>query len=145
MALVGRLAAGMAHSIRNPFTSVNVAVSAQPVRLELNEEQEEDFDVISAEIRHIDTIVQNFLEIRWPPKLQMQSISLLNVVDSTIQLLGHRLRSYDVQLKIERAQPLPVVSADPEQLKEVLVKHHRHAGQVYGQRHHHNSGGSGLR
>jgi signal transduction histidine kinase len=51
----------------------------------------------------------------------MQSISPSNVVDSTIQLLGHRLRSYDVQLKIERQQSLPVVSADPEQLKEVIV------------------------
>jgi signal transduction histidine kinase len=89
--------------------------------LELNAEQEEDFEVISAEIRHIDTIVQNFLEFSRPPKLQMQSISPSNVVDSTIQLLGHRLRSYDVQLKIERQQSLPVVSADPEQLKEVIV------------------------
>ena len=43
------------------------------------------------------------------------------MVDSTVQLLGHRLHSYDVQLEIERRRPLPVVSADPEQLKEVLV------------------------
>jgi len=121
MALVGRLAAGMAHSIRNPFTSVKMRLFSLNRSLELNEEQEEDFDVISAEIRHIDTIVQNFLEFSRPPKLQMQSISPSNVVDSTIQLLGHRLRSYDVQLKIERQQPLPVVSADQEQLKEVMV------------------------
>ena len=121
MALVGRLAAGMAHSIRNPFTSVKMRLFSLNRSLELNEEQEEDFEVISAEIRHIDTIVQNFLEFSRPPKLQMQSVSPSNVVDSTIQLLAHRLRSYDVQLKIERAQPLPVVSADPEQLKEVLV------------------------
>jgi signal transduction histidine kinase len=51
----------------------------------------------------------------------MQPISPSTVVDSTIQLLGHRLRSYDVQLKLERCRPLPVVAADPEQLKEVLV------------------------
>ncbi|MFZ1199949.1 MAG: ATP-binding protein [Desulfobacterales bacterium] len=121
MALVGRLAAGMAHSIRNPFTSVKMRLFSLHRSLELNEEQVEDFDVISAEIRHIDTIVQNFLEFSRPPKLQMQSISPSTVVDSTIQLLGHRLRSYDVQLAIERRQPLPVVSADPEQLKEVLV------------------------
>jgi signal transduction histidine kinase len=121
MALVGRLAAGMAHSIRNPFTSVKMRLFSLNRSLELNEEQEEDFDVISTEIRHIDTIVQNFLEFSRPPKLQMQFISPSNVVDSTIQLLGHRLHSYDVQLKIERPKPLPVVSADPEQLKEVLV------------------------
>ncbi|MGA9234734.1 MAG: ATP-binding protein [Desulfobacterales bacterium] len=132
MALVGRLAAGMAHSIRNPFTSVKMRLFSLNRSLELNEEQEEDFDVISAEIRHIDTIVQNFLEFSRPPKLQMQSISPSNVVDSTIQLLGHRLRSYDVQLKIERSQHLPVVSADPEQLKEVLVNIIVNACEVMG-------------
>jgi signal transduction histidine kinase len=121
MALVGRLAAGMAHSVRNPFTSVKMRLFSLNRSLELNEEQEEDFDVISTEIRHIDTIVQNFLEFSRPPKLQMQSVSPSTVVDSTIQLLGHRLRSYDVQLKIERPQPLPMVSADLEQLKEVMV------------------------
>jgi signal transduction histidine kinase len=121
MALVGRLAAGMAHSIRNPFTSVKMRLFSLGRSLDLTEEQEEDLDVISAEIRHIDTIVQNFLEFSRPPKLQMQPISPSTVVDSTIQLLGHRLRSYDVQLKLERCRPLPVVAADPEQLKEVLV------------------------
>ncbi|MFY9704408.1 MAG: ATP-binding protein, partial [Desulfobacterales bacterium] len=121
-----------AHSIRNPFTSVKMRLFSLNRSLELNEEQEEDFDVISAEIRHIDTIVQNFLEFSRPPKLQMQSISPSNVVDSTIQLLGHRLRSYDVQLKIERSQHLPVVSADPEQLKEVLVNIIVNACEVMG-------------
>ncbi len=121
MALVGRLAAGMAHSIRNPFTSVKMRLFSLNRSLDLNEAQEEDFEVISDEIRHIDTIVQNFLEFSRPPKLQMQPISPSTVVDSTIQLLGHRLRSYDVQLEIERLRPLPVVLTDAEQLKEVLV------------------------
>jgi signal transduction histidine kinase len=36
-------------------------------------------------------------------------------------LLRHRLKSYDVTVSLERGQPLPEVSLDPEQLKEVLV------------------------
>lgn len=121
MALVGKLAAGMAHSIRNPFTSVKMRLFSLNRSLEFTDTQKEDFDVISEEIRHIDTIVQNFLEFSRPPKLNIQPISPSIVVDQAIVLLKHRLKSYDVEVTIERERNLPEIDADPEQLKEVLV------------------------
>jgi len=121
MALVGKLAAGMAHSIRNPFTSVKMRLFSLNRSLKLSDSQKEDFDVISQEIRHIDTIVQNFLEFSRPPKLKIQPISPSLVVDQAVQLLKHRLKSYDVEVTIERQRNLPEIDADPEQLKEVLV------------------------
>ena len=121
MALVGKLAAGMAHSIRNPFTSVKMRLFSLSRTLELNATQEEDFAVISQEIRHIDTIVQNFLEFSRPPKLMMQPVSPSAVVDNVLQLLSHRLKSYGVEVRVNRPAPLPEVMGDPEQLKEVLV------------------------
>lgn len=121
MAMVGKLAAGMAHSIRNPFTSVKMRLFSLNRSLKFTGTQKEDFDVISEEIRRIDTIVQNFLEFSRPPKLTIQSISPSTVVDQTIQLLKYRLRSYDVIVKVEREQNLPEIDADPEQLKEVFV------------------------
>jgi signal transduction histidine kinase len=121
LAMVGKLAAGMAHSIRNPFTSVQMRLFSLNRSLKLDSEQREDFQVISEEIRHIDTIVQNFLEFSRPPKLKMQPLSPSMVVDMALQLLRHRLRSYDVSVTLDRAQPLPDVTVDPEQLKEVLV------------------------
>ncbi|MFC1857821.1 sensor histidine kinase [Thermodesulfobacteriota bacterium] len=121
MALVGKLAAGMAHSIRNPFTSVKMRLFSLGRSLDLSGSQEEDFEVISEEIRHIDTIVQNFLEFSRPPKLQMQLISPSAIVDSAIQLLVHRLKSYDVTVTVNRQGPLPEIQADSEQLKEVMV------------------------
>ena len=121
MALVGRLAAGMAHSIRNPFTSVKMRLFSLGRSLKLDTTQQEDFEVISQEIRHIDTIVQNFLEFSRPPKLIMQPISPSVIVDYALQLLSHRLDSYGVSVDVVRGEPLPNVMADPEQLKEVLV------------------------
>ncbi|GBC59571.1 histidine kinase [Desulfonema ishimotonii] len=121
MAMVGKLAAGMAHSIRNPFTSVKMRLFSLSRTLEMSETQKEDFDVISEEIRHVDTIVQNFLEFSRPPKLRMQQISPSTVVDMALQLLAHRLKSYDVTPGVNRKEMLPAVAADPEQLKEVLV------------------------
>jgi signal transduction histidine kinase len=122
MALVGKLAAGMAHSIRNPFTSVKMRLFSLGRTLKLNITQQEDFEVISQEIRHIDTIVQNFLEFSRPPKLVMQAISPSTIVDHCLQLLSHRLDSYGVAVDVVRPNGmLPEVNADPEQLKEVLA------------------------
>lgn len=121
MAMVGKLAAGMAHSIRNPFTSVKMRLFSLARTLRMTPAQKEDFDVISEEIRHVDTIVQNFLEFSRPPKLAMQSISISTIVDNTLQLLSHRLKSYDVTVELSRPHHLPPLQADPEQLKEVLV------------------------
>jgi len=121
MALVGKLAASMAHSIRNPFTSVKMRLFSLSRSLDLDEVQKEDLDVISAEIRHIDTIVQNFLEFSRPPKLKITSVSPSSVVDAALRLLQYRLKSYDVSVTVSRPVPLPPTPVDIEQLKEVVV------------------------
>jgi len=121
MAMVGKLAAGVAHSIRNPLTSVKMRLFSLGRTLDLSPTHKEDFGVISEEIGHIDTIVQNFLEFSRPPKLKIQKVSPSEVVDLVIQLLEHRLESYEVDIEVHRKQALPEIQVDPEQLKEVLV------------------------
>jgi signal transduction histidine kinase len=121
MAQIGKLAAGVAHSIRNPLTSVKMRLFTMGRTLSLSEAQKEDFDVISEEIGHIDTIVQNFLEFSRPPKLKIQKMSPSDVVDMAIQLLRHRIESYGVELELQRGRRLPDIDMDPEQMKEVFV------------------------
>jgi len=121
MALVGKLAAGTSHSIRNPLTSVKMRLFSLSRSLELDANQKEDFDVISEEITHIDTIVENFLEFSRPPRLKMRTVNPKHVVDLAIKLLQHRLESYGVRIRLDRKQSVPDIQIDPEQLKEVLV------------------------
>jgi signal transduction histidine kinase len=134
LALVGKLAAGTAHSIRNPLTSVKMRLFSLGRSLDLSGAQQDDFDVISEEIRHIDTIVQNFLEFSRPPKLKMQTVSLSDVVDTVLRLLHHRLQSYGVEVTLHRPKRLPEITADPEQIKEVLVNLLINACEVTGQK-----------
>jgi signal transduction histidine kinase len=121
MVVVGKLAAGMAHSIRNPLTSVKMRLFSLNRTLDLSSHQKEDFQVISEEILHIDSIVQSFLEFSRPPKLRVQDMSPSEVVDHVLRLLAHRLESYNVTVRLERNGSLPEVKVDPERLKEVLV------------------------
>ena len=121
LASVGRLAAGVAHSIRNPLTSVKMRLFSLERTLQLTQVHQDDFKVISEEIRHIDNIVRNFLEFSRRPKLRVEPVSPSDVVDQALTLLSHRLESYGVRVKLNRPSRLPKARVDPEQLKEVLV------------------------
>ncbi|MFZ5452885.1 MAG: ATP-binding protein [Thermodesulfobacteriota bacterium] len=120
-ALVGKLAAGAAHSIRNPLTSVKMRLWSMNRSVDLNVPEREDLEAISEEIRHIDTIVSNFLQFSRPQKLQREKISPSEVVEQALKLMKNRLQLYGVTVNLIREKPLPEIMADPEQLREVLV------------------------
>ncbi len=121
MALLGKLAAGTAHSIRNPLTSVKMRLFSLNRSCNFTKLQSEDFNVISDEIKQINKIVENFLEFSRPPKLKMKKMSPSIVVDSALHLLEQRLKSYHVTTRVIRHQQLSDTLIDPEQLKEVIV------------------------
>lgn len=121
LAMVGRLSAGVAHSIRNPLTSVKMRLFSLERSLALDEMQQEDFTVIADEIRHMDSIIGNFLEFARPPRLRMQMKSPTEVVDQALLLLRHRVESYGIEVRVFREGKLPELLLDPEQIKEVLV------------------------
>ncbi|MDY0131801.1 MAG: ATP-binding protein [Desulforegulaceae bacterium] len=121
LALVGKLAAGVAHSIRNPFTSVKMRLFSLSRSLNLSFTHEEDFQVISDEIGRIDNIIQNFLEFSRLPKLKMEYCHTYPIITSVIQLLEHRLKTYDVHTKYIRSRFNPVIFADADRIREALI------------------------
>lgn len=121
LALVGKLAAGVAHTIRNPFTSIKMRLFSLSRSLELSKNNEEDFQVISDEIARIDNIVQNFLEFSRLPKLKKENCQTYQIITSVMQLLEHRLKTFDVHAKYLRSRHTPVIYADPDRIKEAII------------------------
>ncbi len=121
MAMVGELAAGVAHTIRNPFTSIKMRMFSLTRSLALNDVQNEDLQVISDEITRIDRIVQNFLEFARPPKLRLEKCGLGNVIKSVLTLLEYRLKAYNVEIVYRHQPDLPEVKIDADRIKEALV------------------------
>lgn len=121
MAMVGELAAGVAHTIRNPFTSIKMRMFSLARSLELTDIQNDDLKVISDEIARIDKIVQNFLEFARPPKLRLEECSLGDVINSVLTLLEYRLKAYNVQVQYKASADLCRVWLDADRIKEALV------------------------
>ena len=121
MASVGKLAASVAHSIRNPLTALKMRIFSLERNLVLTETEQEDFKVIGDEIRHIDNVLRNFLEYSRRPKLHMQRTQASRVVDMAMELMRPRIESYGIRLVHRRAEALPEIDGDPDQLRETLV------------------------
>jgi len=121
MALVGKLATEVAHSIRSPMTSINMRLFSLQRNLDLSDTQKEDFEVVAEEMRRLDNIVRNFLEFSRPPKLNKKRVNISRVIDMTLELLEYRLKRHDVEIIRQQAENLPPVEADTELMKEVFV------------------------
>lgn len=121
LALCGKLATEVAHSIRNPMTSINMRLFSLKRSLELKDIQQEDFEVVSEEMRRLDNIVRNYLEFSKPHKLKKQRINISQVIDMTLDLLRYRLELHSVEVIRKQSDNLPLIDADPELLKEVFV------------------------
>jgi two-component system, NtrC family, sensor histidine kinase HydH len=110
LSAVGRLAASVAHEIRNPLTSVKMLVDAvlrnqnrKPLTLE-------DLSVIHGELVRLEQTVQGLLDFARPPVPCRSTCDLRQVVDSAVELVRARARQQNVSLEI--AAPNHPVSAD---------------------------------
>ena len=121
LAMVGKLAAGVAHSVRNPLTAVKLRLFSLERTMEAGAKQQEDFRVITDAISHVDSVVSNFLEFSRRPKLQLQRTSLWAALDACLRLLENRLAAFPVSTTVRRYANMPGVQADPEQLREVIM------------------------
>jgi signal transduction histidine kinase len=120
LAAVGQLAAGMAHEIRNPMTSIKMLIQTAgedgPVGVPA-----EDLPVIEREIRRVEQSLQTFLDFARPPKPAKSPIKLASVIKDTLELTRGRATKQRVSTQFEADADGVMVDADPVQLRQVLV------------------------
>lgn len=119
-AAINEVAAGLAHEIRNPLTTVKGFM-----QLITPEQWPESFrpyqQLILEEIQTIDQVLSKFVLLTSPTAPQMQQLSLTETIHATTQLIQpFRLRQ-GVTLILELSSPLVYVMGDHEQLNQALL------------------------
>jgi PAS domain S-box-containing protein len=121
LASIGKLAASIAHEIRNPLTSIKVRLYSIRRAVSRDTRLTERFRVVWEEIDRLESVVRNFLDFSRPPALKLQPNSVSRLVDKTLELVGQRLRELGIET-VRREDPnLPIVHVDAEQMKQVLL------------------------
>jgi two-component system, NtrC family, sensor histidine kinase HydH len=121
LAAVGQLAAGLAHEIRNPLTSVKLLIGAARSRSGERALSPEDLQVIHQEIERLEARVQTLLDFAKPMQSQRRNCNLNELVESTIELVRSRARQHGVAIEYSPTIDRVNVCADPDQISSVLV------------------------
>jgi signal transduction histidine kinase len=120
LATVGKLAAGVAHEIRNPLTAIKMWLFSIRKAAGGDPEIDRKFEIVSEEITRMEKIVRNFLEFSRPPALKQEAQFVSTLIDRTLELFSHRIEEKKLRLAHHNGEHLPPVMVDADQFKQVL-------------------------
>jgi len=120
LAALGQLAAGIAHEIRNPLTSINILIHSLREKPSDEEVHREDLRVIEEEIHRINEIVDQFLRFAKPAPPLLQEADLVSLFEETLQLLKPQIEKQRITVQKE-FNALPSTVLDREQMKQVVL------------------------
>jgi two-component system sensor histidine kinase PilS (NtrC family) len=122
LAAVGRLAAAIAHEIRNPLTSIAGSVSMLSEVPELGDEHRRLLDIVTRESQRLNSIITDFLAYSRGKKYNFDKTNLVQLLEDTLTLMRHRMTAENTGITIECqfAAPEAWVLADGDKIKQVF-------------------------
>jgi two-component system sensor histidine kinase PilS (NtrC family) len=122
LAAVGRLAAAIAHEIRNPLTSIAGSVSMLSGIPEMSEEHRNLLAIVTRESQRLNGIITDFLAYSRGKQYHFEKADLVRLVEDTLILMRHRMTAENIAITIESgfAVPQAWVLADGDKLKQVF-------------------------
>ncbi|MDF2958751.1 MAG: two-component system sensor histidine kinase [Paenibacillus sp.] len=118
LSIVGQLAAGVAHEIRNPLTSLKGFVQLMQTKVTGFDSY---FEIMKDELERINFIVSEFLVIAKPQSVRYQIKDALQILQNTVVLLGSQAMIHNVELLTEVEDDLPKINCDENQIKQVFI------------------------
>lgn len=120
LTVVGELAAGIAHEIRNPLTSLKGFTQLLGDKMGANHEY---MDIMITEIDRINTIVSELLLLAKPSKLEFKPIQLKDILDNIITLMSAQANLYGVKIRLVSNEPLNdlYIFGIEDKMKQVFI------------------------
>jgi two-component system sensor histidine kinase PilS (NtrC family) len=121
LSALGRMAASIAHEVRNPLASMSGSVQILKDSLALQGDDRRLMDIVLEETRRLNHLVGNFLDYARPPVPQFEDVDLRTVVLETVHFLSSSADMDDVQLESSVPDEPVILSVDPSQMRQILI------------------------
>ena len=119
LATIGRLAANIAHEIRNPLASLSGAIEALVRELPADPGRERLVEIVLRESDRLNRIIRDFLEYARPAPVSSHPINLADLLEEVVLLLEHRSLPPELKVVREFGERLPA-RVDPQQLRQAV-------------------------
>ncbi len=118
---IGKLAAGVAHEIRNPLSSIRGFAQFLRYALKDRPQDREYAETMVTEVDRIDTVVTDLLTFARPMMAERAPTDLNELVSHTVRLAQEDARSREVTIKVDMAPDLNEVLLDADQITQALL------------------------
>jgi PAS domain S-box-containing protein len=120
LAAVGRMAAMVAHEIKNPLVALKTFVDMVPRRAKDPAFIARFQDIVPKEVDRVNAIMEELLELSRPPRLSLRPLHVHEVVARCVALYEQQAAERGITLVQEPAPALAQVRADPEYLSRAV-------------------------
>ena len=122
LAAVGRLAAAIAHEIRNPLTSIAGSVSMLSAIPEMSEEHRHLLEIVTRESQRLNGIITDFLAYSRGKQYHFDKVDLVLLLEDTLTLVRHRMTAENTHIVVDSriAVKEAWVLADGDKIKQVF-------------------------
>ncbi|MGR7059147.1 two-component system sensor histidine kinase ZraS [Klebsiella aerogenes] len=129
---LGHLAAGVAHEIRNPLSSIKGLAKYFAERTPPGGEAQELALVMAKEADRLNRVVSELLELVRPAHLNYQPVDINALIHHSLQLVSQDAQSRGIELQFTPRPELTSINADPDRLNQVLLNLYLNAMQAIG-------------
>lgn len=118
---VGRLAAGIAHEVKNPLAIIQMGVDF--LGADVSQESDEGAVIRDMEdaIQRADGVIKGLLDFSREKKLDMRKTNLNEVILDALKLVNYELSHHNITVEEALSPELPLINADPDKLKQVFI------------------------
>ena len=122
MNVIGNLASGVAHEVKNPLATIMYGIEFLYTKLELKDPQITfTLDSIKAATHRANDIIKDLLDFASLSRLQMKSEDFTKVIEQGLNLLKHQTDKQRIEI-VKNFQPgLPTVRVDANRMEQVLL------------------------
>lgn len=121
LAAVGEMAAGVAHELNNPLTTVSGFIELALEELPADSPQREDLQLVLREARRARGVVRRLLDFSRPGENLRVRSDVNELVGEVLTLVQHLVRTNGIEMRIQLWDDLPWINIDPNQIKQVLL------------------------
>lgn len=120
LAALGTLAAGMAHEIRNPLSSIKTFVQLLPRKIEKQGFLEKFQRTVPRELNRINLLVEDLLDLSRVPKFIFQPTAVRELIEQVVETMAGEFDERNINVVTDLSPDLPSIKADPLQLTKAL-------------------------
>ena len=121
LAALGKMAAGVAHELRNPLSSIKGLALLLRSKFSDDSSSVETADILVREVERLNRSIAELLDYAKPAKLNKISTKLNLIVEKTLRLITMDMQAQGISLDLNLAERLPDIEVDEDKLNQVFL------------------------